>query len=172
MTATKTDPSSFTDLESAKKWVQENLRQGVQCPCCGKLAKVYKRKLNATMAYALVRIYMYFKANPSEPWLHVPEFLVRVKGDSTIAGGDVAKLRYWGLLDAKSDLSRDQLPDGAERMGYYRLTDLGKRFVEGNIAVPRCVYLYNQLLLRTSDDLATIREALGSRYNYDKLLNR
>jgi hypothetical protein len=161
---------SFTSLEEAKAWVQQNLPRGVQCPCCGQHAKVYKRKLNPTMACALIGIYRYFRDNPSEPWLHVPDFLVKYQTDAKIAGGDVAKLRFWDVLDAKSSLSRDQLPDGADRVGYYKITDLGKAFVERRVAIPSCVYLYNQMLLRSSDELTTIEQALGDRYDYRDLL--
>ncbi len=155
-----------TDIEAAKAFVQQNLRDGVTCPACGQFCKVYKRKLNSTMALALVLIYQFFKKNPRADWLHVAAFLVKVKRDSSIAGGDVVKLRYWGLL-VRAPGERD---DGSDRVGRYQITEVGKQFVEGRIAVPRYVYLYNQLLLRLSEEMTTMREALGDKFNYDELM--
>lgn len=155
-----------TDHEEAKAFVQHHLRDGVTCPTCGQFCKVYRRKLNSTMALALVLIYRFFQNNPAADWLHVASFLVQVKRDSSIAGGDVVKLRYWGLLERASG----ERSDGSDRVGRYKITDVGKQFVEGKIAVPRYVYLYNQLLLRLSEEMTTIRDALGDRFQYDELI--
>ena len=118
------------------------------------------------MALALVLIYQHFKLNPHHTWLHVAAFLVKVKRDSTIAGGDVVKLRYWGLLErAKGERS-----DGSDRVGRYRITEVGRQFVEGKIAVPKYVYLYNQRLFRLSEEMTTVQQALGSKFNYGALM--
>ncbi len=161
-------PTAFqgTDLDGAKAFVQTNLRDGVTCPCCGQLCKIYKRKINSTMELALVLIYQFFKTHPRADWLHVAAFLVKVKHDSSIAGGDVVKLRYWGLLERAAG----DRPDGSDRIGRYKITDLGKQFVEGKVAVPQYVYLYNQLLLRLSEEMTTIKDALGQRFQYDELM--
>ena len=153
-------------LEEAKAFVQHHLRDGVTCPCCGQLAKVYKRSINSTMALALCLIYQHFAKNPDHAWVHIPQFLIQVKRDSTIAGGDVVKLRYWGLLERVVG-ERD---DGSNRLGHYKITEIGKQFVLGKIAVPKYVYLYNQLLLRLSEEMTTIHEALGDRFNFFELM--
>lgn len=153
-------------LDDAKAFVQTNLRTGCSCPTCGQYAKLYKRPINATMAYALCMIYQHFKRHPNHVWLHIPQFLIQVKRDSTIAGGDVVKLRYWGLLERAAG-ERD---DGSNRVGRYRITELGKNFVEGKIAVPKYVFLYNQRLFRLSEEMATIHDALGTRFNYAQLM--
>jgi hypothetical protein len=160
--------TAFTghDIEAAKIFVQTNLRDGVNCPCCGQLAKLYRRPINATMALGLVLIYQHFKKNPSHTWLHVAAYLVKVKRDSTIAGGDVVKLRHWGLLER----AKGERADGSDRIGRYRITEIGKQFVEGRIAVPKYVYLFNQRLFRLSEEMTTIREALDDKFNYNELM--
>ena len=40
-------------LDDAEQWVEDNREDGAECPCCGQLAKVYKRPLNVTMARGL-----------------------------------------------------------------------------------------------------------------------
>lgn len=154
-------------LADAKTWVQTNLANGVSCPCCDQYCRIYKRKLNATMSLALVLIYRHFQQYPqADQWIHVPAFLVAVKHDSTVAGGDAAKLRFWNVIEQRQGV-RD---DGSERVGYYRLTDTGRQFVEDKIALSRYVYLYNQEVLRFSQETITIREALGDRFSYAELM--
>lgn len=153
-------------LEDAKLFVQQNLRTGCICPTCGQLAKVYRRTLHATMAHALCLIYCYFREHPEHTWLHIPEFLVRMKGNSTVAGGDVAKLRYWGVIERASG----HRADGNDKLGRYSITETGRSFVEGKIAVPRYVYIHNQLLLNLSEETVTIQQALGQRFNYADLI--
>lgn len=153
-------------LDEAKAFVQTNLRVGCHCPTCGQHAKLYKRPINSTMALALCLIYQHFKKHPHHVWLHIAQFLIQVKRDSTIAGGDVVKLRYWGLLE-RAVGERD---DGSNRVGTYRITELGKNFVEGKIAVPKYVFLYNQRLFRLSEEMTTIHGALGTRFNYAQLM--
>ncbi|MEX2716777.1 MAG: hypothetical protein Q6370_010790 [Candidatus Sigynarchaeota archaeon] len=157
---------SGATAEDAKVFVQQNLQQGVTCPTCGQFCKVYRRKLNATMALALILIYQFFKNNPHAEWLHVAAFLVKVKRDSSIAGGDVVKLRYWGLLER----AKGERDDGSDRVGRYRITELGRQFVEGKVKVASHVLLYNQMLLGVSSEMISIREALGTRFRYDELM--
>ncbi len=153
-------------LEDAKAFVQLNLPSGASCPCCGQYARLYQRPINATMAVALILIYQHFQRHPNHAWLHVSQFLVQAKRDSTIAGGDVVKLRYWGLLERASG----ERSDGSNRVGRYRITELGKQFVEGKVAVPKYAFLFNQRLFRLSDELITIADAIGDRFNYQELM--
>ncbi len=155
-----------TTLEEAKTFVQLNLTNGTVCPCCAQFAKVYKRKLYSTIAVALCLIYQHFQKNPGHTWLHVQAFLIEAKRDSSIMGGDVVKLRYWGLIERAAG-ERD---DGSDRIGRYRITELGKQFVEGKVAVPGYVFLYNGHVLRMSEEMTTIQEALGAKFNYSELM--
>jgi len=154
-------------LEEAKKWLRERFEDGAECPCCKQYVKLYKRKLNSSMAYALVAIYKYFNANPNDEWLHVPSYLSRIMSSATIRGGDWSKLRYWKLIEAQKAI-RD---DGSERVGNYRITDEGKKFVQGLIRVPKHVYLYNQQPVKRRDEETTsIQDALGQDFNYNELM--
>jgi hypothetical protein len=155
-----------TTVEEAKAWVQLNMRYGVTCPCCGQLAKVYRRSLHSTMALALIMLYHHFKQHPRDRWVHVNAFLVKVRRHSSIAGGDAVKLRFWELLERE----KSERDDGSDRVGRYRITDLGEKFVEGGVAVPKYAYTYNQLLLRMSEQTITIQQALGKKFNYSELM--
>lgn len=167
MTTTKEfDPATAT-LEEAKVQLQQQLMNGTHCPCCAQFCKIYRRPITSTMAWSLILIYRFFQANPNEPWLHVPDYLVKVKADSSVAGGDVAKLRFWDLLQRKVDVR----PDGSDRVGYYRITEPGRNFVEGRSAVPKYIFTYNQGVLHRSSEMTTIQEALANKFNYNDLMN-
>jgi len=160
------DPASTTLLD-ASTWVQERVRRGAVCPCCDQLAKLYKRKLNSSMAYALILIRRAFLTQTD--WLHVPEYLTKVcKTGATVRGGDWGKLVHWKLIVAKDDEVRG---DGSKRVGFYKITDLGISFVDKRVAVPKYAFLYAQKCVRMSEDTTTIDEALGDRFNYGDLMS-
>ena len=153
-------------LEEAKQWLRERFEDGAKCPLCGQYAKLYKRKLNSSMAHAMTLIYKYFEAN-SDEWLHVPSYLSTISSSATVRGGDWSKLRYWGLIEDQKGVR----PDGSERIGYYRITDLGKQFVRCQVKVPKHVYLYNQQTINREDnEQISIVEALGDKFNYAELM--
>jgi hypothetical protein len=118
------------------------------------------------MALALIMLYHHFKQHPRDRWVHVNAFLVKVRRHSSIAGGDAVKLRFWELLERE----KSERDDGSDRVGRYRITDLGEKFVEGGVAVPKYAYTYNQLLLRMSEQTITIQQALGKKFNYSELM--
>jgi len=163
------DPLSEGDcsetLEDAKAWLRARFEEGARCPCCDQFVKLYKRKLNSTMARALILVYHYFERPDADEWLHVPSYL-----NWTQALGDAAKLHRWALIEPKGGI-RD---DGSTKVGYYRITDLGRRFVRGEASVPKYVYLYNQKVVNRSDadtTRTTITEALGDRFDYAELMS-
>ena len=62
-------------------------------------------------------------------WLHVPSYIAEMVADhprrAAAVRGDWAKLKFWGLIEEKPDV-RD---DGSPRVGYWRMTPLGRQFV-------------------------------------------
>jgi hypothetical protein len=152
-------------LEEARDLVRDNLREGLVCPCCEQFAKVYKRKLNGAMAASLVLIARHFKH--STEWLHVENYLKELPGIPASLRGDFAKLRYWGLIERMEG----EREDGSNRVGYYRITPLGKDFVEGRVKVPGHVYLFNSECIGHSDETLHIGEALGTAFDYAELMS-
>jgi DNA-binding PadR family transcriptional regulator len=76
-------------------------------------------------------------------------------------------MKLWGLIEEKPG-TRD---DGSPRVGYYRMTDLGRQFVARAVRVPSHVYIYNgELLQRPVEELITIDEALGKDFSYAEIM--
>ena len=162
------DPKTAT-IKEAKQWLRERFTDGASCPCCNQFVKRYKRKLNSSMAHALILIYKYFD-NHDMNWLHVPSYLSQISSSATVRGGDWSKLRYWGMIEAESAVRSD----GSERVGNYRITNLGKRFVRREVRVLKFVFLYNgDVVAGDGDDTRIyIDEALGEKFNYNELMGK
>jgi len=163
----QTYPGSNADtLTAAQEWVKRACRDGVICPCCMQKAKVYKRKLNGTMAYALIQIHRYFKQPHHDGWLHVPQHLSNLTTTATVRGGDWSKLRLWQLIEARPG----DRGDGSVRNGYYKITPTGAAFADQKWRIPQHVFIYNQEALGYEGPDISIVDALGEKFNYTKLM--
>lgn len=152
-------------LEQAKAWLREQVKgRGAKCPCCNQHAKVYRRPISSRMAYGLILMYRHFEAHPEEEWLHLPSFFTQRKA---CPSNDGTLMRHWGLIEGQPG-ERD---DGSKRVGVYKLTDLGRRFVRDEVAVPKYVVLYDGVPLGFDfDEEVTIRHALKRRFDYNLLM--
>lgn len=168
------DRFTVTDasLEDAKQWLRARFESGAACPCCHQFVKLYKRPFNKSMAYVLLLLARYYRTAPADSWLHVPSYIAEVTADNprraAAVRGDWAKMKFWWLIEEKPD-TRD---DGSARVGYYRLTELGRRFAHREIRIPACVYIYNgEPLRRTSNSgEITIDDALGKDFSYAEIM--
>lgn len=147
--------------------IDELKRRGGRCPCCNQWVQQYRRTITSSMGAALIYIHTYFRSPNANEWLHVPNHLSRVYGGVGVRGGDWAKLRYWNLLEEKSDEIR---ADGSKRVGFWKITPLGNDFVRGFATVPRFADVYNGEVVNIYGPPVTIREVLKTRFNYDELM--
>lgn len=148
-------PTLFGDtLAEARDTLQLQLDEGTTCPCCDQFAKVYSRKINAGHARALIALYRAV----GRDWGHLATY------DQS---REASKLAYWGLIEEES-ARRD---DGG-RSGWWRITDLGERFLRNQLLVPKHARVYDGRLLRLddTDGLVSIVDALGTRFNYSELM--
>lgn len=148
--------SPETTIAQAKAWLRARLDDGEECPVCTQFAKVYQRRIHRTMARYLIAMY---REAPGGSYVDV----MRLAGKDS---PDLVKTRYWGLLEAMPG----EREDGSNRLGWWRLTDAGRAFVEGAITVPKYARLYDGRCLGFDGEGVTIRDALGARFNYDDLM--
>lgn len=150
---------AFSDdmtLAEARDLLRTLVDDGHDCPVCTQLAKVYRRKINSGMARSLIE--MYRVGGPALDWVHVP---TQIGARSREEG----KLAYWGLVEEEH-----QERDDGGRAGYWRVTTKGVQFVSAQIKVPKYARVYDGRCLSLTGDEVTIREALGSKFNYDELM--
>jgi hypothetical protein len=154
-------------LAEAVKWVLRHRMDGVECPCCGQFTKVYRRKLNTSMAQALVAFYEKSIESTGD-WLHVASTEFPLIAGRRL-GGDWAKLVHWGLIEERP-IERE---DGCKHAGWWRITDLGRRFVRDEVRIPSHALLFNQQLLGMDESSTiSIRQALGDKFDYSELMAR
>lgn len=156
---------TMTDLKRALIQLRADLRReledGTTCPVCGQHAQIYRRKINSGMAKSLIAMYRTQDWLPDggTDFMHVP----------TVIGAqsrEEGKLAYWHLVAEEAV----QRPDGG-RAGYWRLTPRGRRFVEGQISVPKYAEIYNgKVVGMDSSEMVTIRDALGTKFDYSELM--
>ena len=155
-----TAPAPTATLTEAQSWLRERVRKGATCPCCKRLAKVYKRKLNSGMAYFLIRLYRVRGLKPT----HINDFIGEQKMTASMVGGVL--LHQWGLIEEVPDDDTEKY-----KSGVYRVTELGARFARGEVRVKKFVHLYDNRLLKVSEGITTvsIQDALGDKFDYQEL---
>lgn len=154
-------------LAEARALVLAKRDEGVDCPCCGQFAKVYKRNLSAAMAEAIILIERATRADRSQQF-HMGQLLDTYATSRTAkGGGDPMRLRFHGLVD----LVPGRRADESWRVGYYTITDNGVKFALDQYRAPKYVYLYAQECLGASEETISVVEALGNHFNYRQLMD-
>lgn len=150
-------PMHFDDdtlLGDCREWLRGQLTEhGAHCPLCTQMAKIYRRSLGSGMARHAITAW--HAAGTDE--FHAPTVLRH-------EAGDFAKIRYWELIGAV----------GSRPAGWWRFTELGRRWVLGLVGVPRYAYVFDAELLRLDEDGPqnwTIRDALNDRFDYVDLMS-
>jgi hypothetical protein len=135
--------SRNTSLDDARDWVRDNVRtsqEDVICPCCNTHASraAYERRISETPIMRLVDLYRHTIEN-GEGFYHVSEFVT----DHTV-GRDFSMLRFIDFIERAevTETSRSQTTSGE-----YRITELGRRFVEGNAHCPTALFIFRDELL-------------------------
>lgn len=151
-------PKDTDSIADGKTWLRAQLLDGADCPCCGQRAQMYRRKINAGMAKSLIHIYRTAGPPHASNWVHV-----KLIG---AASREEGKLAYWGLLE-------EQRASGMHggRAGYWRLTSKGYEFIKGLLTIPKYALVYNGRVFGFEGGMVNIKDALGTRFNYDDLMN-
>lgn len=141
-------------LDEAQERLRELVTDGHKCPLCTQFAKVYRRKIHAGMAALLIRMYR----NAGLGWVYLPD----VRQDSRDGTG----LAWWGLIEEEKALR----PDGG-RVGWWKVTLLGEEFALNQQTVPKYANIYDGRCLGHEGAEVTIRDCLGTKFNYDELMS-
>lgn len=150
---TQFNPSAT--LAQIKVWIRRHAAEGVHCPACDQLVKVYRRKVNSGMARSLIQMYRVGKLD----WVHVP---TQIGARSREEG----KLAYWGLVEEQK-----MVRDDGGRAGYWRVTALGEAFLKQQVTVPKYAHVYNgKVLFLDPSEQVTIKDALGTDFDYAELM--
>jgi hypothetical protein len=130
------------------------VKKSEPCECCGRPVATYQRSIYDVMAATLIEAAV--STEPGE-WFHLPT-LSRM-------GGDNAKMRFWGLIEEEMQLDPDK-----GRSGWWRVTPLGRQFVNMDTTVPRYVDVRLNKVLQFHGGAVTITDVLGESFDYKTLM--
>lgn len=140
------DPA--TALADVRDMIARERWHGIDCPACGQYARVYLRRLNRSMATALLRMY---RAGSVGGPVHTPTVL---KGNR----GEEARLSYWGLTQPA--IRPGSPPGSRPARGWWSVTRRGALWLLDGVTVPSAAIIYNGVCLRLSGPPIGIRDAL------------
>lgn len=148
-------------LREARDVLRELVEDGHECPLCRQFAKVYRRRVHATMARELIHFYR----RAGLEWFDLPLLAGEISGKRRAYTGDSAKLRYWGLME-ENDARRE---DGG-RAGWWRVTRRGVDWVTCRLLIPKYARIYDGRCLGYAGEPVSIEDALGERFDYRELM--
>lgn len=150
-------------LEQLKsEWRDCIKHDGGHCPVCNRWGKIYKRRLNKTMAESLIWLAKTKPKKENGPWIDIandaPRWLVRSNQLST--------LKWWGLVERQVINVKNK----TKFSGLWKITDLGRKFVLREVSVPRAVYTYNDEVEDFSAETIFIEQAFKDFFDYDDVM--
>ncbi len=151
-------------LEGARTTFRSQLEGGapVRCPCCKRNARIYRRRLNSGMARVLIRMVQIHR-QPSDLWIHIHDIF----GGFGQKHRDWPLLKLWGLVEPRTKKTRTE-----NARGWWRVTELGRAFVADRTRAPAYVFVFDGEKMGSSDEVVSIREALGTKFDYRELMRR
>ncbi len=90
------------------------------CEACGNTVRTYSRRMPKGDLRALMTLYK--KCREGDSWVHVSELPLS-------SGKNLHSFRHYGLIE------RRPRPEGGWWSGFWRMTELGRRFVTGKAVV-------------------------------------
>ncbi len=151
-------------VSEAKQYLKDNYQKGTVCPCCGQHVQLYRYSMFATSARALIALYK-LDQNSGRIYFHVRDFAEQ--GSENRRAPHFTELRFWGLVEPMANTDTDK-----KASGYWRITDKGRDFVEGNVYVRSHILIYNGKFRGFDGDEINIQDALNKKFSYAELMNR
>lgn len=130
----------------------------IDCPCCGRYSKVYKRQIHKTLVAILIR--MTVAPRDSQNYVDMPGLLKSFR-----AGRDFCILKYWGLIEEKPNTNSK-----VRNSGYWRVSPFGIDFINGTGAVAKYAHVFDDKVVKFSGDHLRAADILGNNFDYNKLM--
>ena len=149
-------------LEEVKKdmHLERENSDGVKCPLCDRLSKIYKRSISKNMCDFLISL-IKGTQDPAicrNGWIH--------HKNTTYDSRDYPWVAQWGLAETQFDEEKKK-----RTSGMWRPTELGIKFAKGEIKVPKYIFTYNGKVTKVSDEMVSFTQAYqNNKFNYDKFM--
>ena len=154
---------AFDTLGQARQKVREKWREGIECPCCGQLVKLYRRSINGAMC----RFLIWLVRESEVPDMGPGRWINRADGpqiQNMRGGGDYNKLRHWGLIEHAPNEDNPALPKRSS--GLWRPTVLGRSFVRNQIALPKYALVFDRKCFGFEGEEVRLRDCLPEWFDF------
>lgn len=142
-------------------WLRQQKNMQGMCSCCGRFAKIYRRRLHATLARQLIDFY---QIGGGDRYLH-SSVIARGSGNS-----DFTIAKHWGLI--YPDTGQQPLPE-KKSAGRWRLSSEGIKFVLNGNSIAKYAYIYQDEVIGFSDETVTISQCLKEKgFDYNELMGK
>lgn len=129
-----------------------------KCPCCGRFAKVYHRKVHTSTALQLIELY---KRGGDRDFIHASKLIPQ----GVTGTGDFTKAKYWGLITEQAPFDDDKKASGS-----WMLTALGVNFVKNEAKIQKYAAIYDDRVLYAHGPLVSIEECVQEKFCYKDLM--
>lgn len=167
---------AHTTVADLKAWMDERLKKGVVCPACDRKSKVYTRKLTYLMSVPLI---LGWRSAGIGEWVSFQDLLAPLVSNEEVGkwftrmqtSFEWPRLRHWELVIPESGKTKS-----GNKKGRYAITELGEKFVKGEVKVPSHYYEYhgqNVGWMWLGDEeikYITVVESLGTKFNWKDLM--
>ena len=147
-------------LQDAQLEMLTGVEKGTDCPCCGQLVKLYRRRLHAEMAVFLCKL---VKRYDEYPRFYSTREII---GGGPKSSTDGAYLTRWGLVEKEKAENH-----AGGKAGKYKPTGKGLTFASDRASVASHVFLLCGKVVGFSDTTVTIQECLGAKFSYSELMS-
>lgn len=145
--------------EMRNKWRETIEHEGGHCPVCDRWGKVYARSINKTMARSL--IWLCYAKPVDDNWVDVPAWAPRW----LVRSNQLPTLRWWDMVERRANDDEHK-----KFSGMWRVTPLGRQFVEGTVSVPKKVYTYKGDVEGQSIDTVKIHQCFKDYFDYEETM--
>lgn len=145
-------------LDEAKQLLRQELIKGIPCPCCGRYARMYPRKLNSNMVMFLIDL---VRLSERGNWSWISYTSCR------FTGRDYNYLPQWELATTTREGEKDK-----SHSGYWKPTQRGVDFVYARLSVDSHLWIYaNESHGPTPNSKPIdVYAALGKKFSYAELM--
>lgn len=148
-------------VTEARAWISGHLTEGVNCPCCRRRVRIYRRPMTSVAARAVVALWRVHGA----AFGHLPTVARDHLADVAHQGGYLVLAAHWRLIEPEIDAQPE-----TGRAGYWRVTAAGRAWILGHFAVPRYAVLLDGRCLRLEGAPVTCDDTLGANFKRADLL--
>ena len=170
----------LTRTQLRELWRHTSEGDGGHCPVCDRWGKVYSVTLTGSMVRALGWLYREHLIT-GDKWINLPKRMPR----HVMRSYSITSLKHWGFIEQQPKPKPPPKPEGVvvqrkrgekkepvpRTSGNWGITEHGRIFITNQIAVPKKVYLYDDIPRGFDSETAFAKELMDEVFDYDAMMH-